>query len=667
MTPRSFTRAHGVTIAAAIGAVVIAWAYAGTTRHAAGAIGLPLDDSYVYLQFARHPFEYTRGFSSGSTSALWPITLAPLRWFGVWGAFIACLSLFTAVVIGVSMLARRIVGGACSSIVATAIILGVPAFAWTALSGMDVALTAALLFATAGVLAVDPMERPTRRALAVLALTGLARPEAVVIVLFVCSASAIGRRQWRWLLPLLAPIAWFALNRVMTGHWMPASAIAKAQWNQPGFAWSAWWSDLVKNTGACVKGIWWDAASPLPQPRVCALLYLVGVARIVIWARREKRVGVVGVIVGAPLVFAGATLAATGMWTLHHYRYLMPALPMIAVPIGVAIAPVTRWPRSRRASIGLAVVCVAAIARIAGPRHRVHAMTYAQGVADTNAQVVKLGRYVGEHLPDAVLLVHDAGALAYYSHVPVVDMPGLVTEGMARIANNGPGARFEWLESLPAEQRPTHLAYYRAWLGTDDFFGPTIIDGFLPSKFAPERVAGDEQMILAPIVWDHVGTGERPLDMQGELVDRVDIADLASEDAHAWSGALGVRSWADLSARWSLVGRDPRMILDGGRTIRGGREEFVIARRAGQAAQLVVRTGGPAQVTGNERVVATQLHVRVDGHDVGTLALPAPMGPFNEVALTLPAAGSSSRVEITSPRPYRVFHWFVLATPAAPL
>ncbi|HEY4057554.1 MAG TPA: hypothetical protein VGM39_13140 [Kofleriaceae bacterium] len=644
---------------------MIAWAYAATARHAAGAMGLPLDDSYIYLQFARHPFVYTRGFSSGSTSALLPIALAPLRWFGVWGAFVLCLSLFTAVVIGVSVLAKKIAGGACSSIVAVAIVLGVPAFAWTALSGMDVALTAALLVATACVLAVDPMERPSRRAIAVLALTGLARPEAAVIALFACVASAVTRRQWRWLLPLIAPLLWFALNRVMTGHWSPAAAIAKAQWQQPGFAWTAWWSDLLKNTHACVEGIWWDASSPLPQPRVCALLYIIGIARITMWARREKRIGVVGVILGAPLVFAGATLAATGMWTLHHYRYLMPALPMIAVPIGVAIAPVARWPRSTWASIGAAVVCVAAIARIAGPRHRVHALTYAQGVADTNAQVVKLGRYA-EHLPGAVLLVHDAGALAYYSRVPIVDMLGLVTEGMARVANNGPGARFEWLESLPAEQRPTHLAYYRSWLGTDDFFGPTVLDGYLPYKFASERVAGEEPMTLALINWDHVGTGERPLVASGDLIDRVDVADLASEDAHAWSGALGVRAWADLSSRWSLVAHDARMIIDGGRTIRGGRESFTIARRAGQAAQLVVRTGGQP-VVANERVDATELHVSVDGHDVGTLALPAPTGSFVEVALTLPPSGASSRIVITSPRPYRVFHWFVLATPVAPL
>jgi len=39
-------------------------------------------------------------------------------------------------------------------------------------------------------------------------------------------------------------------------------------------------------------------------------------------------------------------------------------------------------------------------------------------------------------------------------------MLGLVTNHQAGIANHGPGARFEFLESLPPEQRPTHFAYY---------------------------------------------------------------------------------------------------------------------------------------------------------------------------------------------------------------
>ena len=79
------------------------------------------------------------------------------------------------------------------------------------------------------------------------------------------------------------------------------------------------------------------------------------------------------------------------------------------------------------------------------------------------------------------------------------------------------------------------------------------------------------QVIVAS--WDHVGTGERPLDDHAgwAIVDRVDIADLASERAHDWHGALGRRHFGDPTARWSVVEREvgaSGLVIDGGRTIR---------------------------------------------------------------------------------------------------
>ena len=68
-------------------------------------------------------------------------------------------------------------------------------------------------------------------------------------------------------------------------------------------------------------------------------------------------------------------------------------------------------------------------------------------------------------------MFHDAGAISYYGDGEVYDMLGLVTNHQADIANNGPGARFEFLEHLPAERRPTHFAYYPSWMGTNEFYG----------------------------------------------------------------------------------------------------------------------------------------------------------------------------------------------------
>ncbi len=52
-----------------------------------GELSLPLDDSFIYLQYARaiaqgHPFVYTAGNAptTGATSLFWPLLLLPPHW-----------------------------------------------------------------------------------------------------------------------------------------------------------------------------------------------------------------------------------------------------------------------------------------------------------------------------------------------------------------------------------------------------------------------------------------------------------------------------------------------------------------------------------------------------------------------------------------------------------
>ncbi|MGE0403007.1 MAG: hypothetical protein AB7T06_40245, partial [Kofleriaceae bacterium] len=357
-------------------------------------------------------------------------------------------------------------------------------------------------------------------------------------------------------------------------------------------------------------------------------------------------------------------LASSGLWTLHQFRYIAPVMPLLAIPVAVAIAPVARWAWSSRVTIGASVVIVVAVVSIGFLKHRVSAITYAQAVADTNAQVVKIGRYVRDKLPDASVMLHDAGAIAYYGDGRIIDMLGLVTDDAMGVAANGPGARFEYLESLPVEKRPTHVAYYTGWLGAPDFLGRVVMDTPWGPQFARERIIAGKNMELVEASWDHVGTGERLLVPRAgwRIVDRVDVADLASERAHAWSGALGVRRFADPTTTWSFVARDVTergLVLDGGRTIRGGREAFTIVRDAEKPARLVLRTGGAAAPNQDVIAKSVTLEVRVDGQRAGAIVVPPPSGRMIEVELSLPAA-RATRIEIAASAPYRAFHWFVL-------
>jgi len=174
------------------------------------------------------------------------------------------------------------------------------------------------------------------------------------------------------------------------------------------------------------------------------------------------------------------------------------------------------------------------------------------------------------------------------------------------------------------------------------------------------------QVIVA--TWDHVGTGERPLtDHAGwAIVDRIDVADLASEAAHHWAGALGRRTIGDPTARWSVVGREAGahgLILDGGRTIRGGTERFTIAIDPARPVRLVLRTGGARSYPFHESIEhPVGLRILDDaGREVARATLPAPTadGAFAEVSFALPA-GTSPVVRTEASAPYRAFHWFVL-------
>jgi hypothetical protein len=296
---------------------------------------------------------------------------------------------------------------------------------------------------------------------------------------------------------------------------------------------------------------------------------------------------------------------------------------------------------------------------------------FAQGAMDSNGQVVAIGHYLHDKLPDARVMFHDAGAIAYYGDGQVYDMLGLVTNYQAGIANNGPGSRFEFLESLPVEKRPTHFAYYPGWMGNAEFYGDvlyhTSLRQGLPTKKG--RLAGEGDMQIIASRWDHVGTAERPLnDHTGwSLVDRVDIADLASERAHHWTGRMGRRHFGDPTARWSIVEKETTeagLAIDGGRTIREGGETFTITVDPTKPTRVVIRTGGQPGYSFHETITTpVTMRLFAGAKELGHLTVAPPAGKFSELTFNLPAhalPSAETELRVEASGVYRVFHWFVL-------
>ena len=671
----------------AVAAIALAQQFAFWTQVHAREFGLPLDDSYIYLTYAKQfgraePFTYFSGggYSAGSTSVLWPMLLAPFWTLGarghalVWVSFGLCTVLYALTLVGVWRLVRELVQSQIAGLCAALMLLGIAPFAWTSLAGMEVAFASALLVWTLYLLVRAPTDGvPSKRLIACLSASALSRPEAMLIVFLVVAVAVVQRsrkRDWRaaalWATPAVAPIAWLLANKLFAGNFMPNTGVAKSHFYLPGFDWTYWWDAVTSQTGRMFHGLFVDKASPLVWPKIVAALWLFGAVRVVLWARRERKWLAGFLLVASPLGLILAVIASSGQWAFQNYRYIAPAFPLIFVTAGCAFGPMVKAVRERHAWHAVAAVLVGLFLNASIPGMRDDIMLFAQNATDLNRQVVTLGRYVKTKLPDASIMFHDAGAVAYYGDTRVFDMLGLVTNYQTNVANNGPGARFEFLERLPPERRPTHFTYYPGWMGQGEFFGEVVLETPLSKQFHRRRLVGDSNMQLIAARWWNVHTAERPLaEPDGwHVVDRVDIADTEDERAHAWKGKVGRRKFGDPTARWTLFHKETHptlgLLLDGGRTIRGGGERFTVDVDTAKPMKLVIRSGGRRDYPWQEAITKSVAIEIVD--DTGAVlaqgVLPAPDGTLAEITFDLPAARREIRVRATAP--YRVFHWFAL-------
>lgn len=686
---RTLLRDHWAVVGILVVGVAVAVGFLCVIlRHTA--FGLSIEDAYIYLTYAKQigrgePFTYFPGggYSAGSTSVVWPMVLAPFWTLGARGealvgvSFGLCAALYAVTGAFVVAIVRRMFGRA-PAVLAGVLALGVAPFAFTALSGMEVALASALLVAAiAQLLAADRAAPPTKTLLVTLACLSLSRPESMLIVAGIVGVRGVQRLAARdvrgaarWAVPMVAPALWMIANRIFAGHWMPNTGVAKSHFYLPGFDWTYWWSAVGTQAGAMLRTLFWDAASPLVWPHRIFLLWVIGAVRVVRWSAREQRLLAGVLIVGAPLGLMFAVISSSGAWSFHNYRYISPAFPLIMATAACALAPLrgAHVPVALRRGWPIAAGVLTVAFALSSLEPMLADMDlYAQDVADLNQQVVVIGRYLHAELPDASVMFHDAGAIAYYGDTRVYDMLGLVTNHQARIANNGPGARFEFLERLPVAERPTHFAYYPGWMGQTEFFGNVLLHTRLDPAFHHRRLIGGVDMELIEARWDHAHTAEAPLTAAPgwRVVDRIDVADIESEEAHHWSGELGRRRFADPTARWSVVhkqGAGADLRIDGGRTIRGGREQFTAVVDPTKPVRVLLRAGGAAAYPLNESITAP-VEITLtdrDGTELGRATLPAPTGDFVEVAFDLRTATPTLELHTHAASAYRVFHWFIL-------
>jgi len=644
----------------------------------------PLDDTYIYLQYAwgaarGEPFSYGPDAppTRGATSLLYPVLLAP--WARIldpdhlpWAAFllgVVCLA--GSAMAAHVWAARRIHPRAGPG--AGLLVLVSGHFVWGTLSGMDIGIYALAITASLATAAwtQDALDRNAAlRRLATLWVwlffLGLSRPEgiplgAIIALATILVRSPVQSARGRSIL-LLAPLAALgltaALNLLATGHLESNSLAAKAVWGEPR-------PDVRANMLGHLPEIFlqlvWALVSDfrsrafgLGTGWVLAATWGAGLLAAVAASFRAGRGGLrlaLALFVTALLL----GLVPVGFRS-HHYRYEIPYIPLsILLALHGFWFALGKW-RARAAlvpAILLALLLLPGLFRF----ERMLAMN----ASNIHDQQVATGRWIDANLPrNAVVGLNDAGAIAYYGGRPVVDLVGLVTNGSAAPNRAGAGSLYEWLERLPREERPTHFAIFPSWY---PYLVRTSLIGRKLAQFTlgQNTISGSDLKAVYEADWSHAGASEemwirRPLVKEWgfTVVDTLDVADLGSEAAHRY---VAFDIWRDTLREFPVDGHPERMLIEGGRQSSRG-ERFQMRCRPGQPGALVLRT---------EAFRPFVLEVHVNGHKLGLWYIPRLPLTWTEPMYEIPGdafTSDTALIELTSlvweDGPYPSFHYWLL-------
>jgi len=453
--------ALGLAACAMIFAAAFVWS--GTPAR----VGFPLDDAWIHLVYARnllagHGLAYNPGqLETGLTAPLWTLLLVPLHAVAGTTDQIAWL----VKLLGVSLLvttawlaARTLIALQVTRVVALAsgfAIVADPHGMLGALSGMEVSLTGLLLVWLIHSLA----HHDDRHAVVSMLLLPLARPEALFVVLAACvlllrdrSRTRTSRDRWLLLaMPWLGWIAWCAYCLHVSGYALPSTFYAKASpslaaWRHnattlPTMLLSLGWLRFGIGALLCVWGgiVAWKPSDALQESsRVAPRLLALSVPAYLF-----------AVVVSQPL---------KEPLTFYWIRYVLPVAP--ASLMLIALGGDDLWSRLRTAGRRRLLLLVPSAMLVAWfatvPRVIDHYAWSCRNIADIN---LSAAYWLRDHTARGTwVATNDAGAIAYFSDRPVLDLVGLNNH---RVVHGH-------LQAEVARTKPAYFAVFPSWFPVVD-------------------------------------------------------------------------------------------------------------------------------------------------------------------------------------------------------
>jgi len=459
----------------------------------AGQRGMPLDDPFIHLQYARsiwegHPFEYNFETdpgvrSSGTSAPLWTVMLAGTYWFTrdwltaayalgvVWT--IPCVAL-------VYWLVLRWTGKSAWALFGAAILVLTHPTVISAYEGMEPAAYVAVFLL--GLLLYDfsRTSRPSRRmawrlaASAVFAAGAWLRPEFLLMpALIAAERLVLVRREsdgWRrrWLGEMLLHAAvwvvcvtpYLAFNHWISGTLLPNTYTIKAVARNSTFDVEL----LAGLPAAWMRGDWKAALRCVTLwQALMAFSLVIGLFMnnaVLTWqlpkALRQGwrgQLGPAGLLAGISLIafpMIRGLIDPIGVVPFQFQRYFAQLTALLVV-LGMAVLAV-RGPAPKRRLVRWAF-----IASLLGALPWDYQVLKA--VDNINDMQVTIGHWLNRNTPaDAVVATNDVGAIAFYSHRRIIDTVGLTEPALGRHYMAG-GTLEEYLR----QRKPQYACLFENW------------------------------------------------------------------------------------------------------------------------------------------------------------------------------------------------------------
>ncbi|WP_437815295.1 hypothetical protein [Sorangium sp. So ce1078] len=696
----------------------------------AGRPAVPLDDAFIHMQYARRlaeggffSFVAGDGYSTGATSLLWPVLLAPFYALGlrdlslVYAIWALGVVFHAALAVETARLARPLAGPAAAA-GAGAMCAGFAAFAWFAWSGMETVAFAWILTRTARLaaalwepalpeLAADGAQPappsgsalpppasalpPPASAARALALAGFAapllRPEGALASLIAALALAVsavraatrplpppplpappsrGSRASRLLdgrllvlAPLLGPLVVPALNRLLAGHATSSTTAVKWLIGNPNYDGPTLRAAILQNVRLLVTDV-------IDGGQWTAVFLPEGSAAVIALGAAALAVAAHrrgrpahAAIVG--VLALGALLPCTYLSFLwNRVRYVWPFAPAWFVMAACLARELGDAVQRLRPSLHYVTPLVAgALAGALAARLPWAIDDLANSARAIDRQQVWLGRWAALHLPEDARIGVNDTGALAY-------LGGRRTFDVVGLTTEGE-ARY-WVAG--AGSRFEHYEKLPPERRPTHFIvyphwmacAPVLGRELVDATVEDQAILGGTTMVAYEARWDLLGSGALPVrSAPGErILDELDVSDLESESAHAYA----LEPLAD-QRNVALSLPAPESSAPG--ELDPARAEIADGGRYHRTDDRFVAhlAAPPAEARLVLRVASddgAELAISVAGEVAGTVDVPA--GTWVERALPLPAARLSgpTSIAITLRRGagFHAFHYWIV-------